>query len=202
MAKSKDKRQVDLNIISEWVNPGERVLDLGCGRGVLLEYLKKKNNVYGIGIDIDFKKILSCLKRGVSAYQGDIKTLLEKFDDNSFDHVILSRTVDQLDEPDWILSKSLQVGKRVTVGFVNNGFWLNRYNALFKGSRTINEVYSKPWYESLPNNSFSIKEFELYCESKKITIRDRICYAGDWEKKQNIFCNLLSGYAIYDLSKT
>lgn len=202
MAKSKDKRQVDLNIISEWVKPGETVLDLGCGRGVLLEYLKKNNNVYGVGIDIDFKKILSCLKRGVSAYQGDIKTLLEKFDDNSFDHVILSRTVDQLDEPDWILSKSLQVGKRVTVGFVNNGFWLNRYNALFKGSRTINEVYSKPWYESLPNNSFSIKEFELYCEYKKITIKNRIYFAGDWEKKQNIFCNLLSGYAIYDLSKT
>lgn len=202
MAKLKDKRQVDLNIVSEWVKPGETVLDLGCGRGVLLEYLKKNNSVYGVGIDIDFKKILSCLKRGVSAYQGDIKTLLEKFDNNSFDHVILSRTVDQLDEPDWILSKSLQVGKRVTVGFVNNGFWLNRYNALFKGSRTINEVYSKPWYESLPNNSFSIKEFELYCEYKKITINNRIYFAGDWEKKQNIFCNLLSGYAIYDLSKT
>ena len=59
----------------------------------------------------------------MSAYQGDIKSFLNQFDDHSFDHVILSRTIDQLDEPDFIISKSLRVGKRVTVGFINNGFW-------------------------------------------------------------------------------
>jgi methionine biosynthesis protein MetW len=107
MNPSKNKRQVDFHAIAQWVGKGERVLDLGCGRGVLLEYLKQKNQVYGIGVDIDFQKILSCIKRGVSAYQGDIKSFLNQFDDNSFDHVILSRTIDQLEEPDLIISKSL-----------------------------------------------------------------------------------------------
>ena len=200
MNPSKYKRQVDFNAIAQWVGKGERVLDLGCGRGVLLEYLKQKNQVYGIGVDIDFHKILSCIKRGVNAYQGDLKSFLNQFADNSFDHVLLSRTVDQLDEPDAIISKSLQVGKRVTVGFINNGFWVNRMNALFKGSRTINDVYPNPWFKTLPSNSFSICEFEAFCREKNIKIEERICYSGDWKKKQTLFCNLLAGYAIYDLS--
>ena len=140
MNPSKNKRQVDFHAIAHWVGKGERVLDLGCGRGVLLEYLKQKNQVYGVGVDIDFQKILSCIKRGVSAYQGDIKSFLNQFSDNSFDHVILSRTIDQLEEPDFIITKSLQVGKRVTVGFINNGYWVKLPNSLFKGSRTINDV--------------------------------------------------------------
>ena len=122
MNPSKNKRQVDFHAIAQWVGKGERVLDLGCDRGVLLEYLKQKNQVYCVGVDIDFQKILSCIKRGVSAYQGDIKSFLNQFSDNSFDHVILSRTIDQLEEPDFIITKSLQVGKRVTVGFINNGY--------------------------------------------------------------------------------
>lgn len=200
MNPSKNKRQVDFHAIAQWVGKGERVLDLGCGRGVLLEYLKQKNQVYGVGVDIDFQKILSCIKRGVSAYQGDIKSFLNQFSDNSFDHVILSRTIDQLEDPDFIITKSLQVGKRVTVGFINNGYWVNRWNSLFKGSRTINDVYPKPWYKTLPSNSFSIREFEAFCLKKNIKIEARICYSGDWKKKQTLFCNLLAGYAIYDLS--
>ena len=202
MSNQKNKRQVDFQAIAEWVQAGERVLDLGCGRGVLLEYLKQKKRVYGIGVDIDFHKVLSCIKRGVSAYQGDIKSFLNQFEDNAFDRVILSRTVDQLEEPDWIISKSLQVGVRVTVGFVNNGYWENRCNAFFRGAKTVNEVYPQPWYESLPTNSFSIAEFESYCQKKNIRIEERICYAGDWKNKQNFCCNLLAGYAIYDLSHT
>ena len=138
----------------------------------------------------------------MSAYQGDIKSFLNQFSDNSFDHVILSRTIDQLEEPDFIITKSLQVGKRVTVGFINNGYWVNRWNSLFKGSRTINDVYPNPWYKTLPSNSFSIREFEAFCLKKNIKIEARICYSGDWKKKQTLFCNLLAGYAIYDLSLT
>lgn len=202
MASAKNKRQVDFQAIAQWVNPGDRVLDLGCGRGVLLEYLKQKKHVYGIGVDIDLNKILNCLKRGVSAYQGDIKYVLNQLDSNSFDRVILSRTVDQLDDPDWILRKSLEVGKRVAVGFINHAFWENRVHALLRGSKPINEVYPNPWYASSPSNPFSIAEFEAFCHHKDIQIHQRICYAGNWEQKQNFFCNLFSAYAIYDLSLT
>tara|TARA_B100001778_G_C18599182_1_gene636309 strand:- start:2581 stop:3195 length:615 start_codon:yes stop_codon:yes gene_type:complete len=200
MQSSKNKRHVDAQAIAQWVNQGDRVLDLGCGRGVLLEHLKQKDKVYGIGVDIDLDKIISCLKRGVSAFQGDIKSFLNQFEDNAFDRVILSRTVDQLEDPDWIINKSLKVGKSVTVGFVNHGYWVNRANAFFHGSKTQNEVYPNPWYQSLPSNPFSINEFESFCKKRNIKIQDRICYSGDWKKKQNFLCNLLAGYAIYDLS--
>ena len=168
------KRQADFQIIARWVNKGESVLDLGCGRGVLLEYLKQKKSVYGVGVDIDFDKILSCVRRGVPAYQGDILSILKNFPDDSFDRVIFSRTVEQLDDPDAILAEGLRVGQHVTVGFVNSGFWVNRFSSFFRGRRTINEVYTKPWYESQPSNRFSVSEFEDYCQVRKIIVENRV----------------------------
>ena len=194
------KRQADFQVIAQWVEPGERVLDLGCGRGVLLEYLKQKKSIYGVGVDIDFDKILSCVKRSVPAYQGDALTILATFPDGAFDRVIFSRTVEQLDDADTILSEGLRVGKQVTVGFVNKGFWVNRLNTLFKGRRVINEVYPKPWYETQPTNSFSVNEFEEYCNIRKLVIENRTYLAGDWRSECSVFPNLLAGYAIYDLS--
>ncbi|MFP4068575.1 MAG: methionine biosynthesis protein MetW [Opitutales bacterium] len=194
------KRQVDFQIIAQWVKEGDRVLDLGCGRGVLLEYLKRKKAVYGVGVDIEFDKILSCVKRGVTAYHGDVKEVLATFPDKAFDRVIFSRTVEQLDEPDAILAEGLRVGRQVTVGFVNHGFWINRFNYFFRGRRTVNEVYRKPWFESLPSNPFSVTEFEAYCAKRSIRIDHRVLLSGDWRREQKLLPNLLAGYAIYDLA--
>lgn len=202
MSPTDKKRQADFQIIARWVNEGERVLDLGCGRGVLLEYLKQKKSIYGVGVDIDFDKILSCVKRGVPAYQGDIRSILATFPDASFDRVIFSRTVEQLDEPDTVIAEGLRVGRRVTVGFVNRGFWVNRANALFKGRRTVNDVYPRPWYESQPANPFSVAEFEDFCHARKIIIENRICLSGNWRSECSVLTNLLAGYAIYDLSSS
>jgi len=196
------KRQVDFQIIAEWVNEGDRVLDLGCGRGVMLEYLKQKKGIYGVGVDIDSDKILSCVKRGVPAYQGDIQAFLDTFPDNAFDRVIFSRTVEHLGDPDKTLAAGLRVGKRVTVGFVNHGFWLNRLNYVLHGRRARNDVYSQPWYQSLPANPFSVNEFEQFCQEREITIQDRVCLKGDWETTTKFCPNLLAGYAIYDISRS
>jgi len=194
------KRQADFQIIAHWVQSGERVLDLGCGRGVLLEYLQQKKSIYGVGVDIDLDKILSCVKRDVPAYQGDIRSILATFPDDAFDRVIFSRTVEQLGDADTVLAEGLRVGRRVTVGFVNMGFWVNRVNAFFKGRRTVNEVYSKRWYESLPSNPFSVAEFEDYCDTRKIVIENKVYLSGDWRSECTAFPNLMAGYAIYDLS--
>ncbi|MGB0744323.1 MAG: methionine biosynthesis protein MetW [Opitutales bacterium] len=195
------KRQADFQVIAQWVKEGERVLDLGCGRGVLLEYLKQTKGVYGVGVDIDFDKILNCVKRAVPAYQGDVNEILATFQDNAFDRVIFSRTVEHFDSPDATLREGLRVGKRVTVGFVNHGYWKNRVNSMLHGRRTINEVYPQPWYRSLPANPFSVVEFEEYCMSQGISIGNKVYLAGDWRNKCAWLPNLLAGYAIYDLAK-
>jgi methionine biosynthesis protein MetW len=108
--------------------------------------------------------------------------------------------VEQLDDADAVLAEGLRVGRRVAVGFVNQAFWLNRLNVFFKGRRTVNEVYPKHWYESLPTNSFSVTEFEDYCDARKIVIEDRVYLSGDWRSECSRFPNLMAGYAIYDLS--
>ncbi|TVP75209.1 MAG: methyltransferase domain-containing protein [Puniceicoccaceae bacterium] len=196
------RRQVDFQIIADWVGERDRVLDLGCGRGVLIEYLMQKKSVYGVGVDVDFDKILSCVKRGVPAYQGDAQEILKCFGDDSFDRVIFSRTVEQLARPDAIMLDALRVGKRVTVGFVNHGFWLNRLNFLRSGNRTHNEVYPSLWYESAPSNAFSVEEFERWCRHRSIRIHHRVYLGRDWKRPCLRFPNLLAGYAIYDLGRS
>ncbi|NCG09066.1 MAG: methyltransferase domain-containing protein [Verrucomicrobia bacterium] len=195
------KRQVDFQVIARWVNAGDRVLDLGCGRGILLESLMQKQSVYGVGVDIELDKIISCVKRGVSAYHGDVHAVLENFGDASFDRVILSRSVDLLEQPDATLTEALRVGKHVTVGFVNHGFWRNRLSFLSHGRRVENEVYPKKWYESQPTNPFSINEFDSFCAASGIQIMDREYLQGNWRDECRLCPGLMAGYAIYNLTK-
>ena len=201
MNPNSKKRQVDFQVIARWVEESDRVLDLGCGRGLLLEYLMQKKSVYGVGVDIDFDRVLGCIRRGVPAYHGDVGKFLATFPDKAFNRVILSRSVDLLDSPDYILEESLRVGRAVTVGFVNNGFWKNRISYLLQGRRVHNEVYPNEWHTSLRANPFSIMEFEEFCRSSEIQIQNRVYLSGDWRGECRFVPNVMSGYAIYDLAK-
>lgn len=200
MSLYKNRRQVDFQIIAKWVEDGDRILDLGCGRGILLEYLQQKKSIYGVGVDIDFDKILSCIKRKVTAYQGDVRASLAQFPDGAFDRVIFSRTVEQLEDSAEIIAEGLRVGKRATIGFVNAAYWLNRWYFARYGARILNEVYPRPWYQSLPTNAFSILEFEKFCEQAGIRIVQRVHLRGDWCETCHFLPNLMAGYAIYDIT--
>ncbi len=201
MESKSRKRQIDADIICQWVNEGDRVLDLGCGRGVLLEYLNQKKSVNGVGVDIKFEYILNCVKRGVTAYHGDIHHLLETFGDNTFDRVIFSRSVEFIDDPETVLIKSLRVGRRVTVGFLNQGFWKNRLKFLFRGRLVMNDLQQRAWYDMQPANPFSVSEFDEFCHSRNIRIENRTYLSGDLQSECKTVPNLLARYAVYDLSK-
>ena len=201
MNPNSKKRQVDFQVIARWVKQGDRILDLGCGRGVLLEALMQKQAVYGVGVDIELDKIISCVKRGVSVNHGDVHAVLKNFEAASFDRVIFSRSVDLLEQPDVTLAEALRVGKRVTVGFVNHGYWRNRLSFAAHGRRIQNEVYPIQWHESRPSNPFSIGEFDHFCESTGIQIVNRKYLRGNWRDTCPVCPSLFAGYAIYDLTK-
>lgn len=199
--KPVEKRTVDMQIIGDWVEPNTCILDLGCGAGALLEYLTQTKNISGVGVDLDFAKITTCVRRGVSAYQGDMTNFLRAFPDKHFDRVICSRTVQELDDPTTVIMEALRVGHRLTVGFVNHGFWKNRTNMMLRGRKIRNEVYTTEWFESRPANPVTIADFEHFCEVKGIRIARRVHLCGDWHTPCRSFPNLFAGYALYDLAK-
>ena len=201
MTRLIEKRTVDMQIIGDWVDPNTRVLDLGCGRGVLLDYLVQTKRVAAVGVDLDFNKISACVRRGVPAYQGDMTSFMRAFPEKHFDRVICSRTVHELADPTSVILEALRVGRALTVGFVNHGFWKNRINTLVQGRKIRNEVYTTEWFESRPANPVTIADFEHFCEVKGIRIARRAHLAGNWHEPCRALPNLFAGYALYDLAR-
>jgi methionine biosynthesis protein MetW len=195
------KRTVDMQIIGDWVEPGTRVLDLGCGAGVLLDYLVQTKQVSGVGVDLDFAKISACVRRGLSVYQGDMTEFMRSFPEKHFDRVICSRTLHELADPTTVILEALRAGRTLTVGFVNHGFWKNRLNTLVQGRKIRNEVYTTEWFESHPANPLTIADFEHFCAVKRIRIARRAHLAGNWRSPCRTWPNLFAGYAVYDLAR-
>jgi methionine biosynthesis protein MetW len=183
------------------VEPNTRVLDLGCGPGVLLDYLTQTKKISGVGVDLDFGKITACVGRGLAAYQGDMTEFMRAFPEKHFDRVICSRTVHELANPTTVILEALRVGRALTVGFVNHGFWKNRLHALVQGRKIRNEVYTTDWFESRPANPVTIADFEYFCAAKDIRIARRAHLSGNWHTPCHTRPNLFAGYALYDLAK-
>ena len=201
MSKPHIKRTVDMQVIGEWIEPEARVLDVGCGRGVLLEYLVHTKHVHGIGVDLDVEKIGACVRRGINAYQGDMLEFMRAFPDGHFDCVICSRTLEEMHSPAAVIAEALRVGRAVAVGFVNHGYWKNRLDILFHGRKPRNEVYTTTWHESRPANPVSIVDFEAFCAAKQLRLLRRAHLRGDWKTPCTRLPNLFAGYALYELTK-
>jgi len=200
------KKEADFRAIDSWVKPRERVLDLGCGNGFLLEHLQETKNVHGLGVDWELEKSISCVSRNVPIFQEEILAALTKLEDDFYDWVIFSRMIESLPHPGEILQQSLRVGKKVAVSFVNHGYWRNRLNFFLRGNRVCNEVYPHRWESSHLSNHFSINEFESFCRrlhqnGTKVKLGRKVLLRGDWINECAIMPNLRAGLAIYELIK-
>lgn len=195
------RRQIDFEIMAEWIEDNSRVLDLGCGRGVLLRELMDRKKVYGVGVDSNPEKIASCVKRGVNAFQEDVSGALSRFGEGTFDYVVLTRTLELIEEPGEVILQALTVGRSVLVGAVNRGYWRNRISFLLRGRAKKNAVYPLWWEESPLSNHLSVGELLAFAERKGLEVSRSVYLRGDWRTPCTILPNWLAGYAIFEIRR-
>ena len=120
----------DFDAIADWVAPGARVLDLGCGDGSLLGFLRETRGATGYGIEIDDANVIASVRHGVNVIQIDLESGLSGFESNSFDYVVLSQTLQAVRHTERIIKEMLRVGREGIVAFPNFGYWRHRLQVL------------------------------------------------------------------------
>ena len=168
----------EFNIIANNIENGTRVLDVGCGDGVLIEYLKKEKNIDVRGLEISKDKVQKCISKGLTVIEGNAEIDLKQFPDNSFDYVVLSQTLQAFINPELVIKELLRVGKRAIVTIPNFGFWKIRLHLLIKGTMPVTKTLPDEWYNTPNLHMCSIKDFYQFCDKKKIKM-DRIIGIND-----------------------
>jgi methionine biosynthesis protein MetW len=192
---SKLTERNDFAVIGEIIEPGSRVLDLGCGEGELLAWLMENKKVLARGLEISPVAVQKAIKRGVSAYQGDIESSLPDYPDGTFDYVILSQTLQETRWPLPVLKEMLRVGKRAIVSFPNFAHYSVRMSMLFTGRSPMTKHFPFIWYNS-PNIHFlSIHDFEDFCKEQGFPVSRRYFLSGS--KRVTVLPNLLAKTAVF-----
>jgi len=169
----------DLMAIASLVQPGARVLDLGCGEGDLMDYLERERRVTARGIEIKPERVLDCLARGLSVCQGDIDEGLHDYEDNSFDYVILSLTLHLVSRPGLVIQEMLRVGSRGIVSIPNFGYWRIRLGLMCLGRVPRAGCFGEPWFNTPTGHVMTLREFRDFCASSDIRIeQERVVTAG------------------------
>ena len=152
----------DLRVIASRIEPGSRVLDLGCGNGDLLAWLTENRRVIGSGIEMDKTKAAACISRGLSVVQGDMNEEVDDYPDKSFDYVILSQTLQQVWEPARLLYSLSRIGCRFIVSFPNFSHWAIRLQLLFKGMAPRSDELPYHWYDTPNIRVITLKDFRQF----------------------------------------
>jgi methionine biosynthesis protein MetW len=163
----------DFEAIAAWVKPDSSVLDLGCGDGVLLRYLRQSRNVRGYGIDISDDNVLACVKNGVNVIQSDLERGLAGFDAGSFDYVILSQTLQAMRHTEEIVLEMLRVGREAIVSFPNFGRWDARLQVAL-GRMPVSQNLPYQWYNTPNVHLCTIDDFEAFCAEHRIGVLERV----------------------------
>ena len=157
-----DNTRFDLQVIASWISPGAHVLDLGCGKGDLLYYLKKEKQVHGTGIEQSESKVARSIERGLTVLQGDFQEEVHDYPDLRFDFVILSQTLQQIMNPQELLPELLRVGKKVIVSFPNFGHWRVRMQVLINGHAPVTDQLPYEWYDTPNIRVITINDFKRF----------------------------------------
>jgi methionine biosynthesis protein MetW len=185
----------DYAIIGELVEPSTRVLDLGCGTGDLLAWLKENKKVDGRGVEMVSADVQKAIARGVSVYQGDLESALEDYPDRAFDCVILSQTLQQTQHPLKVLRSMLRIGKHAIVAFPNFAHWRVRLSHLSSGRSPRTDLFPYDWHDS-PNIHFlTVLDFEHLAIKEDWKIERRVFLAG--RRHVTTLPNLMAEVAVF-----
>ena len=193
----------DLEIIEKLIAPGSRVLDLGCGDGTLLHFLKTNKGVTGIGLEIDQSKIEHCIDKGVDVIEQNLDSGLANFQSGSFDTVLLAQTLQALSRPEELIDDMLRIGRYGIVTFPNFGNWKSRLYLATRGRMPVSKFMPYEWYNT-PNIHFcTVRDFDTLCREKNIRVLKRTVvdleHQGNWAVRA--WPNLLGEIAIYHLTR-
>ena len=159
-----DELRRDLRLIADMIEPGTRVLDIGCGDGALLAYLAREKDVDARGIELSQSGVNAGVRHGLSVIQGDADRDLDAFPDDAFDVVVLSQTLQATRQPRHVLEALLRIGKRAIVSFPNFGFWRIRLGLLLRGRMPVSELLNHSWYDTPNIHLCTIRDFAALCD--------------------------------------
>ena len=191
-------RRPDFEAIARWVQPGARVLDLGCGDGSLLRHLTDTRNASGYGVDISDENVLACVANGVNVIQSDLEAGLSGFESGSFDYVILSQTLQAMKHTERLLKDILRVGREGIVSFPNFGYWRVRMQ-LLAGRMPVSPELPFQWYDTPNIHLFTIADFETFCRGHGLRILERLVMTDG--QPVTTAPNLLGALAFYGLDR-
>jgi methionine biosynthesis protein MetW len=189
----------DFQAIAAWVKPDSSVLDLGCGDGLLLKYLKETRGARGYGVEIADADVLSCVKNGVNVIQSDLERGLAGFDAGSFDCVILSQTLQAVRHTDQLLLDMLRVGREAIVSFPNFGRWDLRLQIALGGKMPVSPELPYQWYNTPNVHLFTIADFESFCETHGVRVLERVVLHDG--RPVTSLVNIFGSLAVYRIQR-
>ena len=164
----------EFKIISTLIKKESHVLDIGCGDGILMEYLKDEKKVNIRGIEISKSKVQNCIAKGLTVIEGNAEEDLKQFPDNSFDYVVLSQTLQAFLNPENVIKELLRIGKQAIVTIPNFGYWKIRLHLLLKGTMPVTRTLPDEWYNTPNIHLCTIKDFVFFSKKKEFKLSKSI----------------------------